>query len=492
MEDKLDEAPEVPPADPGLVGNCFVCLPEMAVNIIGVVPNIDDKGDENKRLWLGRVWQLRALALKKYRRYISTQPSLSAEAKASLDKAMEDPKTRALMMKMQRIWRGAAVRRNCTLSVLELLGFHAASHTGTVLFMHGSGGMTYNNARYLRTLAGMGYVVIAPDSMAGGEYRRRAVAGLIRANAPTPYWDDLGLYTSEAVGEYAYSTKADAVVSNPEEHRKLYDNVYRMRRAEMHWILGHLPSYMCCRGVFTMGQSEGAMTVARFDDQRYGAMIRGRIISAFSVEYCYFTPSREAAQYGGSEDVPTLNIIGDCDQFFGPIDSVALSVNQQRDKGGWGADTFTGNGFKQMKRQHLRRGLVAVLEGARHDPSETHDNLLRDLLRAFLTSAGDCHRIHEQFKCCKYLSSKVTVVDTCSEHHGLRTLIKVGKMDFPSTVPHSRELLLRIVGTCLSDSRMARELTKHMKLAEDMEARSKRKAMDDLQVGQLRLTKVDS
>merc|ERR1719401_2686382 len=292
---------------------------------------------------------------------------------------------------MQKVWRGAVTRQTSSLrAVLQVLAYHPSAMAGTVLFMHGSGGMTYNNVRYARTLAGMGYLVIAPDSMAGGEYRHRNLAGIIKAKSPTPYWDDLGLYTSDAKGSLTYSTKADAVVNDPKKWQQLYENVFRHRSAEMNWILGRLPQQICVRGVFIMGQSEGAMSVARFDDRKYGAMIRGRIISAFSVEYCYFTPTREAATYGGDPEVATLNLIGDADQFFGPLDSVALSVAKDKDKGGWGSDNFTGNGFKEMKRKKLRRGLVCVMEGAKHDASETHDNFLRDVLRAFLATPSDC------------------------------------------------------------------------------------------------------
>merc|ERR1712176_695710 len=219
----------------------------------------------------------------------------------------------------------------------------------------------------------------------------------------------------------------------------------RLRSAEMHWILSRLPKQIRVQGVFTMGQSEGAMAVARFDDRRYGAMIQGRIISAFSVEYCYFTPTREAATYGGSPDVPTLNIIGDADQFFGPIDSVALSVCKEKGNGGWGADNFTGNGFKEMKRQKMRRGLVAVLEGAKHDASETHDNFLRCLLRAFLASPHECHRIVDQWKPDKYLMSKVKVLESDESLGGARLLISVGKMDFPAKLHYGQEILHRQV-----------------------------------------------
>mmetsp|Transcript_9548 Transcript_9548/g.19633 ORF Transcript_9548/g.19633 Transcript_9548/m.19633 type:complete len:379 (+) Transcript_9548:3-1139(+) len=345
------------------------------------------------------------------------------------------------------MWKGAVQRRTSSLrSVLTPVAYHPTAMAGTVLFMHGSGGMTYNNVRYARTLAGMGFLVIAPDSMAGGEHRRRDLAGIIKPSDPTPYWGDLGLYTSDAQGELTYSTQAEAVVKEPEKWRQLYEKVFAHRSAEMHWILGRLPQQMRVRGVFIMGQSEGAMSVARFDDRRYGAMIRGRIISAFSVEYCYFTPTREAATFGGCPEVATLNLIGDADQFFGPIDSVALTVCKQKHVGGWGADNFTGNAFKEMKRKKLRRGLVCVMEGAKHDPSETHDNFLRDVLRAFLASPSDCHRIYEYFRQDPYLYSKCTIQEEDREGGGIRQLMKVGQMDLPSETPYTRELVIRSGG----------------------------------------------
>ena len=46
------------------------------------------------------------------------------------------------------------------------------------------------------------------------------------------------------------------------------------------------------------GTSEGAMTVARFDDQKYGSMILGRFINSFSIEYCYFTPKLQDGKLG--------------------------------------------------------------------------------------------------------------------------------------------------------------------------------------------------
>ena len=64
------------------------------------------------------------------------------------------------------------------------------------------------------------------------------------------------------------------------------------------------------------------------DDQKYAKFLNGRIISAFGVEHCYFTPTKEAAQVGGAIDVPTLQIIGDQDQYFAKTNSVRTCLNE--------------------------------------------------------------------------------------------------------------------------------------------------------------------
>jgi len=452
-------ASSTPPEVPGVVGNCFICLPESAVHLLGLLANMSDKAEDHKRLWFGRAWQLRALSLARYRRdVLSLQKPLSSKQKQDIDNELKDPHKREVALKVQRIWRGAVLRKSGSLSkILEPIALHHHVSSGTVIFMHGSGGMTYNNVRYVRKLAGMGFVVIGPDSMAGGEFRHRDLASCITPDQPTPYWDDLGLYKTAAEGEFTYNTSAEAVVKDPAAFQKLYENVFRLRSSEMHWILKSLPLQTKVRGVYIMGQSEGAMTVARFDDRRYGSMIRGRIISAFSVEYCYFTPTREAGTYGGNPEVATLNIIGDADQYFGPIDSVALSVAGQKDAGGWGADNFTGNGFKEMKRKKLRRGLVAVLEGAKHDASETHDNFLRELLRAFLESPDSCHTIPEQWDPDPYLREQIELLEVDSEDRGFRVLVKVKNFDEPKTSMREH-LLMR------TDKQMRRGAAHHQRM----------------------------
>lgn len=449
----LEEAPVDPPENPGIVGNTYICLPPATTVLLGVKPNMNDKtGDESgrspKTIWWGRAWQLRKLLLNKYRRdVLAKQPPLTWRQKKEIDEALKDDQTRERVLRVQRVWRGATVRSSATLAtIFKPIEFHLAPYAGAILFMHGSGGMESNEIRYSRFMAHMGYIIIAPDSMAGGEYRKRNIRAPFRSEDPTPYWGDLGLYTTKAEGELTYCTNPEAVCENPERWKQLYENVFRLRSAEMNWILGRLPTQMKLRGVFTMGDSEGGMAVARFDDSRYGAMIRGRIISAYGAEYCYYTPNREASGFGGSPDVATLNLIGDKDDYFGPASSgsVAAKVAAMKDQGGWG-DPPTGNTFAAMKRQKIKAGLVCVLEGGRHDVSETHDNFLRDVLRAFLSSPHRCDSIVEQWKVCPYLSSKVHVIEQDREAPGRRTIVKVDTMDIDIKTPYGEELLLRDV-----------------------------------------------
>lgn len=139
------------------------------------------------------------------------------------------------------------------------------------------------------------------------------------------------------------------------------------------------------------------MTVARFDDRKYASWLSGRVISAFGVEYCYFTPSRACAALGGALDVPTLQIIGSLDEYFGgpASGSVASQVAAAAAAGGARANGFfnpglRGHGFETFAQQRLGRGLVAVLDGARHDATVTHDNVLRALLRTFCAKPHAC------------------------------------------------------------------------------------------------------
>jgi hypothetical protein len=86
--------------------------------------------------------------------------------------------------------------------------------------------------------------------------------------------------------------------------------------------------------------------------------------------------------------VPTLNLIGTHDEFFGPpahgtfLGSCAAQISAQAD--GWGKKSVTGNAYQSMLEQGIRAGLVATFPGAQHDITTTHNHGVRDVLLDFL------------------------------------------------------------------------------------------------------------
>ena len=73
------------------------------------------------------------------------------------------------------------------------------------------------------------------------------------------------------------------VLKDPQEYKDMYEKCYQLRRSELHFIIARLPKWVLSQGIFLGGTSEGAMTVTRFDDQRYGDLIIGRFINSFSI-----------------------------------------------------------------------------------------------------------------------------------------------------------------------------------------------------------------
>ena len=168
-------------------------------------------------------------------------------------------------------------------------------------------------------------------------------------------------------------------------------------------------------GVFLIGNSEGAMTVARFPDFNYPNIpIRGRIICAWSLERNYF--SRCGHPRLGGSAIATLNIIGDEDQFFGADeDSVAATV--QRVQAEVMADTASastdfdsvsgaegevlpapeGHGLAALLEAGVEHGAVVLLEGARHDTTQTHDHALRAIIKEFLRKPMEIDTVDERY-----------------------------------------------------------------------------------------------
>merc|ERR1712061_373336 len=110
--------------------------------------------------------------------------------------------------------------------------------------------------------------------------------------------------------------------------------------------------------------------------------------------------------------------------------------------------------------------------------SETHDNFLRCLLRAFLSSPSNCHQIPERWEPDSYLQSRFKVMERDTADQGIRVLLKVGQMEICPKTHYSKELLLReaprgkkggaLAKTLLQVSREAPDVTKEVWLSRDM------------------------
>jgi hypothetical protein len=373
------------PSRPNIIDNTLLFLPAKAVDELGLQPNLDDKGDEERTLWCGRVWQLRALLAithKAISEHVEAQDGdVIPERQAEVDEAMSDPVKLSRFRRLIGKWRGTCLRKRQNLDFLNELRW--ARLKGTVVYAHGSGGMLGDNTRICRMLCGQGLLVVAPDGFAYPpntsmiRFRHKKVKPLLTETDDVDYWNTNLFYASAAVGDLTYSTNADDVLDDPDAFNELYDKCYQLRRADLHYVIKRLPHYAKLQGFFLGGTSEGAMTIARFDDQRYGGQIIGRFINSFSIEYNYFTPTPEDGMLGGQIDVPTLNIIGTNDEYFGAIESVAKVVADST-----GEAPLEGHGYATLVSQGCTSALVAVLDEGVHGPCVTHDNFLQSFSRA--------------------------------------------------------------------------------------------------------------
>jgi hypothetical protein len=373
---------------------------------------------------------------------VANLPPLSAARKAELDALCRDPTKRPILHKMAAFWKGASFRNRAYLSnVLDRL---QDSHLrGTLIYAHGSGGCSWDNIRICRMIAGMNFLVIAPDGFASpkstamGQMRHKDLQPLKKVTDGVDYWADDLLYASDASGGMTYSTKAETVLDDPDKWRELYEKCYQLRRSELHFIIKTLPGWIKTKGFFIGGTSEGAMTVARFDDQRYGSMVMGRFINSFSVEYCYFTPNPRDGEIGGQTTVPTLNIIGTKDQFFGSEDSVAKIVAADTSGHGYGNASMRGHGYETFKRQGMEDACVVYLEGGVHSPCLSHDNFLRQVFDVFFSRPADIDKLDMIWSVDPKMAELVQLNETTRNDGSPTsvTLLFVPKMEFPQTMP---------------------------------------------------------
>ena len=205
-----------PPIEPTLVDNALLFLPERAVRDMNLEPNMNDKGDSDKTMWCGRVWELRELMATFHKDKVSRIGSEAAQLtdfrKRELKAKMKDPSVRKMLKRFAARWRGAAYRNRCSFAVLDRLKY--SNLRGTLVYAHGSGGCNWDNYRICRMIAGMGILVVAPDGFAYpkntamGEMRHKELGPLHRASDDVDYWANDLIYMSAANGTFNYSSKA--------------------------------------------------------------------------------------------------------------------------------------------------------------------------------------------------------------------------------------------------------------------------------------------
>jgi len=401
-----------PPTFPSLLDNTLLFLPHSSVQELGLEANMDDKGDPSKQMWFGRVWHVRQLLHRRYQELRQNQQVPHSRKEVLHARFHNNEQSIKMLVKVQMRWKLALIRKRNNFSFLSRLKF--ANLRGTLIYAHGSGGCSWDNMRICRMICRMGFLVIAPDDFAYprgtamGALRHKDLQPLHLASDDVDYWAPDLIYASQAEGESTYSTKAEDVLSHPDQWMDMYEKCYQMRRSELHFIISKLPRFILAQGFFLGGTSEGAMTIARFDDQRYGKSVLGRFINSFSVEYCYFTPRPEDGQIGGQKDVPTLNIIGSKDEYFGAVQSVAKIVVE--DGMGYGDKNLTGNAYNTLVRQGLHHALVCVLEDGTHGPCITHDNQLREIFNTFFTRPHDIWQLERVWACDPPLASMIRVL----------------------------------------------------------------------------------
>lgn len=384
-----------------LTDNMVLLLPHSCVLEAGLKPNINDK-HQPKLLWIGRLRHLREYM----RRRVQHQVAMPQESRRSFMQAAlmatEARRTKAaetlvrlaslpddrllelgrVALALQRLRRRRHHSQLNDMSVLQ--AFQNCGMRGFVVFMCGSTGVAGDSLRYMRMLAGLGYLVVAPDDLAGSSrLRQRGVRQLVEQAEGTDYWQRNLLYTtSRAYGDLVYSSSVDSFLQDRDRFGALYATVVRIRHAELAYTLRHLPQYVKREGVTLVSMSEGSVVASAFDDAPFADVVRCRIFIAWSCERNYFNLDRPQSEIGiaGHKDIPTLNIIGTDDEFFGEQHSIAEAVAAAVPH----HPPITGHALHTMVKQGVKFGLVAHLEGGRHNLTFSHDQVLRELMADFV------------------------------------------------------------------------------------------------------------
>ena len=250
------------PSPFGVVGMWVLMLPAEVVKHFRLEPNMAaEYGD--KDCWVGRLWHFRKIRYMQYVKARKWSVALPFTRKVELAaKFATGTPEHELLTRIQKMIRGWFTRRcDKPLFLDELVGLNIRS---ILVHCHGSGGLTWANPRMMRIACGFGCVVFAPDDMATPEWRSRVLKPLRTISESCEYWNNSIFYSGkkEVLGEsIEFNTKASEVLANPGYYKRLYEKVFQVRSAELHFLLRRMPAAASIIGITLQGTSEGAMTV---------------------------------------------------------------------------------------------------------------------------------------------------------------------------------------------------------------------------------------
>mmetsp|Transcript_71303 Transcript_71303/g.209007 ORF Transcript_71303/g.209007 Transcript_71303/m.209007 type:complete len:374 (-) Transcript_71303:93-1214(-) len=263
---------------------------------------------------------------------------------------------------------------------------------GLVVLMHGTSGVTWQTAAYSAMMAGMGYLVVMPDSHAmpdsmglKGKRPLKATADIDTSNhcgSFNPYDGSCGSFAKP----FCYSTKVENIVNDAAKYKDYVERNYLIRKKELDYFVQSRTDLLAAFSkVFLFGRSEGAMVVGRYHNPNLDAQLSGRILSGWSCEFNYFVSCEENGKICGNactKTVPQLNVNGQDDSYFGGL-ATSVASRVAADAGGYGGP-ISGNCRRAYDDQGFTKATVVDFPGVSHSIMYSHDNALRSVLADFL------------------------------------------------------------------------------------------------------------
>ena len=263
-------------------------------------------------------------------------------------------------------------------------------------------------------VAAAGYIVLAPDTMAGpvGLRHRPPVADLASVLHRFPrddfrWWCDDNVYAGGCANfdwpsgsPFCFSSRADEILHDPAAWASYYERVYEIRRRELQRVLRRLEadaasSFWQATKLFLVGESEGGMVVSRFYDAALHARLAGTVVLQWSCEHNYFVPCASDARLCEgrcSTASPFLAIIARRDPFFSAVNRDSIAATVARAAG----YRISGDCFAGLAAQGMKHAASVVLpqQGLEeHGLTEAVPNLVRTLLAEFVAHPAQVSRL---------------------------------------------------------------------------------------------------